>query len=82
MKRQPFTTIEEAHRAHRLIKSGVQVAERTKGFYKIQLYQLPGYYLEVYRHSHFNVIIKVNSFTDVSYLEPYLESIDIASLLG
>lgn len=80
MKRHQFTTIEEVHQAHDLLKAGALVAERKKGFYKIQLYQLRFFYLEVYRHTHFNVIIKVARFTDMKYLEPYLQNININAL--
>ena len=82
MKRHQFTTLREVHKAHDLIKKGVLVAERSEGFYKVQLFQLPSCYLEVYRHAHFNVVIKVNRFTDTAYLEPFLAPISIESLLG
>ena len=82
MKRHQFTTIEEVREAHDLLKSGALVAERKQGFYKIQLYQLSSFYLEVYRHAHFNVIIKVNRFTNTAYLEPFLKEIDLTSLLA
>jgi len=81
MKRHQFTTIEEVRQAHELLKAGTLVAERKQGFYKIQLYQLSSCYLEVYRHEHFNVIIKVNRFTNTTYLEPFLKNIDLSSLL-
>jgi hypothetical protein len=80
MKRHQFTTIEQVREAHDLLRGGVIVATRKQGFYKIELYQLPGMYMEVYRHSHFNVIIRINRFTDTEYLEPYLTSIDVESL--
>jgi hypothetical protein len=80
MKRHQFTTIEQVQEAQDLLKKGVCIALRQQGFYRIQLYQLPDCYLEVYRHAHFNVIIKVNRFTDTAYLEPFLEHIDLSGL--
>lgn len=80
MKRHKFTTIKEVLQAQTLVKAGTLVAERKKGFYKIQLYQLRFFYLEVYRHTHFNVIIKVTRFTELKYVEPYLPSINIKCL--
>jgi hypothetical protein len=82
MKRHQFTTIEQVREAHDLLKGGVVVASRKQGFYKIDLYQLPGMYLEVYRHAHFNVIIRINRFTDTSYLEPYLPPVDLNALFN
>jgi hypothetical protein len=81
MKRHHFNTIEKIHKAGKLLKDGVLIAERTEGFCKVQLYQVDSFYLEVYRHSHFNVITKVNSFIDTVHLEPYLKQIDINGLV-
>ena len=82
MKRHRFTTIEEVQQAHYLLQTGTLVARRKQGFYTIELFQLPDCYLEVFRHTHFNVIIKVNRFSDTSYLDPYLKSINIRSVIS
>lgn len=82
MKRHQFTTIEQVRQAQNLLKAGTLIAERRQGFYKIQLFQLEECYLEVYRHAHFNVTIKINRFTDTSYLEPYLEGISLNGLFS
>jgi hypothetical protein len=82
MKRHQFTTIEQVREAHHLLKTGTQVARRQHGFYRIELFQLPCCYMEVYRHAHFNVIIKVNRFTDPRFLDPYLQEIDLTGLLS
>jgi hypothetical protein len=81
MKRQQFNTIQEVDQASSLLKDGVLLAQRTEGFCRVLLYQADSYYLEVFRHNHFNVIIKVVSFTDTAFLEPYLEQIDIEELI-
>ena len=82
MKRHQFTTIDQVREAHSLLKTGTVVAARQQGFYKIELYQLPASYMEVYRHAHFNVIIKVNRFTDPRFLDPYIREIDLRSLFS
>ena len=82
MKRHQFTTIEEVQVAQDLLRTAVQVAQRHQGFYKIQLFQSGSSYLEVYRHAHFNVIIKVKRFTDTAYLAPYLEEISADALFS
>ena len=82
MKRHQFTTIEEVQEAHRLLRAAVPVASRRDGFYKVELYQAPSFYLEVYRHAHFNVIIRISRFRDTAYLEPYLEQVSLDGLLS
>jgi hypothetical protein len=81
MKRQEYNTINSINQASSLIKDAILLAERTEGFFHKQLFQTENSYLEVYRHTHFNVIIKVVRFTDTSLLEPYLEGINIDELL-
>lgn len=82
MKRHLFTTIEEVKQAHTILNSGVLVAERNDRHFKVKLYQLTSGYIEVYFHSHFNVLIKANHFSDVNYLDEYLEAIDISALFN
>jgi hypothetical protein len=80
MKHHLFTTPEEVLYADKLLKDGVLIASRKDGFCNVYLYQTGAMYLEVYRHAHFNVIIKVNSFMDTAHLEPYIENIDLTEL--
>ena len=82
MKTQEFLTINQVREAQEMVSQGVKVASRRRGFYVIQLYQLQDCYLEVFRHSHFNVIIKIRQFTDTSYLDPYLLSISLEDLMS
>ena len=82
MNDHQYNTVSEIYEADKLLKDGVLIAERTEGFLRVFLYQADSFYLEVYRHSHFNVIIKVIRFTDPAHLDPYLNSIAIDSLLS
>lgn len=82
MKDHQYNTVSEIYEADKLLKDGVLIAERTEGFFSVSLYQADSYYLEVYRHTHFNVIIKVIRFTDPTHLDPYLETIVIDSVLS
>jgi hypothetical protein len=78
-----MSTNQEIYNAGKLVKKSVLLATRKEGFHTVLLYQLENNYnyLEVYCHEHFNVIIKVNTFSDTSHLEPYLDQIDISGLL-
>ncbi|HEY1113511.1 MAG TPA: hypothetical protein VGE66_08110 [Chitinophagaceae bacterium] len=82
MKYREFNTLQELDQVDTAWKRGVLLAERAEGFHTVSLYQLDGFYIEVTRHTHFNVIIKVASFRDTAHLEPYLKNINIDALLG
>lgn len=82
MKYREFNTLQELDQADTAWNKGVLLAERVEGFHSVALYQLDGFYIEVTRHTHFNVIIKVSSFRDTAHLEPYLKTINIEGLLG
>jgi hypothetical protein len=77
-----YTTTTDIERARSLWEKGVLLAERTEGFHKMMLYQLHDVYVEVMWHTHFNVALKVTTFTDTDHLEPYLETISLENLFG
>lgn len=80
MKYRNFNTLEELDQADAAWNNGTLLAERFESFHSIQLYQLEDYYIEVTRHQHFNVILKVATFKDTVHLEPYLKAINIEGL--
>ncbi len=63
-------------------KYGVLLAEREDSFYHIRLYQIEGFYTEVFCHSHFNVIVRTRCFSSPRLLGPYLKNISLDSLFG
>jgi hypothetical protein len=77
-----YTTTTDIERARALWEKGVLLGERTEGYYRMNLYQLHDVYLEVTWHIHFNVVVKVSSFTDTEHLDPYLEQISIDALFA
>ncbi len=76
-----FDQLTEAHQTDVIWECGTFLARRNKGFHNILLFQIDDFYTEVWYHSHFNVIIKIISFSDTDMLEPYLEKISISALL-
>ncbi len=82
MKPRQINATQEAEQADKLLKDGVLVAQRKERYCNIFLYQVEGNYIEVFVHEHFNVIIKVNRFTDTLHLEPFLCNINIDRLLS
>lgn len=77
-----YTSTTDIERARALWQKGVLLAEREGDFYKTQLYQLHDIYLEVVWHTHFNVVVRVTSFTDTDRLEPYLNDISLDELFA
>jgi hypothetical protein len=82
MRDRQYKTTKEIEQARTLWERGVLLAERAEGYEHMKLYQMHDVYIEVTWHTHFNVIKKVSSFTNPDHLEPYLDQIDISSLLS
>ena len=82
MKFQRCTTHGDLQNADSLIKDGTLIGERIDKFHQVKLYQLDSLYMEVYKHLHFNVIVKVITFTDTEFLEPYLQKISLEGLIN
>ncbi len=61
---------------------GVFLAEREDAYYNIRLYGIEGFYVEIYCHTHFNVIVKTKSFFNTKALAPYLKHIPIYHLFA
>ena len=77
-----YTTTKEIERARALWDKGVLLAERTEGYHTLKLYQLHDIYVEVSWHTHFNVALKVTTFSDTKQLDPYLEAISLEGLFN
>jgi len=80
MTDRTYTTTTEIERARALWEKGILLAERTEGYHTMKLYQLHDIYVEVMWHTHFNVALKVTTFSDTAPLEPYLENISLDEL--
>ena len=80
MTNRTYTSITDIERARALCEKGVFLTERTVGYHRLMLYQLHDVYIEVCWHTHFNVAMRVKTFTDTELLEPYLEKISLEDL--
>jgi len=76
-----FNFLDEAEKANIVWEKGVLVGERSDAFHQIRLYQVDGFHVEVYHHTHFNVITSFKSFSNMKKLEPYLEEISLEGLV-
>jgi hypothetical protein len=76
-----FHRLSEKQQLDSLEETGVFIAERNGAFYNIKLYQIDSFYVELYYHTHFIVVVYINCFTNTDCLDPYLENIDIDALI-
>ena len=63
-----------------LANDGVYLAERNDGCFRISLYQVNDFYVEIYYHKTRYFYICIRSFDDASELYPYLQDIDISEV--
>lgn len=60
--------------------NGTLLAHREDGFFRILLYQVDSFYVEVYYHKAANVLSSFRPFTTTKLLEPYLQDINIEDI--
>lgn len=78
---QQFDTLSKEEQQQELLKSGIFLAEREDGPFRIMLYQLNGFYVEVYFFNLYNKVAFFQTFEDTEALQPYLEQINVRTLL-
>jgi hypothetical protein len=57
--------------------NGICVAGRDENFFKVLLYQLNDFYIEVYYHKFYNYISEFIAFDSTDKLDPYLKRISL-----
>ena len=75
-----FNLLNEIQQAEMLWENGVHIGEREEGEHTIVLYQIDGFYVEVFYHRGLNEIKRFRSFSSVDQLMPYTDKISIAGL--
>ena len=75
-----FEQLTETRQTDVIWECGVYLDRRKEGYYNILLFQVADFYTEIFYHAHFNVIIKIVSFSDTDLLATYLEKIKLQTL--
>jgi len=75
-----FNLLDEMEQAE-AVWGGTHIGDRQDKEHNIILYQIDGFYVEVYYHRDYNVIRKFRSFSSVTQLEPYLEKLNIKGII-
>ncbi|HEV7333070.1 MAG TPA: hypothetical protein VGN63_18690 [Flavisolibacter sp.] len=60
-----------------LLKTAVCIGQREGGNYTVMLYQLNGFYIEVFHHKKYCYIYVVEAFDDLSRLDVYVNTIQL-----
>ena len=76
-----YKLLDVTEQALMLWEKGVHIGERFNGEYNILLYQIDGFYLEVFYHPERNTIVRLRSFKSTGQLRPYLDKIDIDNFI-
>jgi len=77
-----FKTLSLPWQARVICECGVRVGERETNEVFVELYQIDSFYAEVHYRQSDSEIIKISSFDDVCYLEPYFNSMPHIHLSG
>lgn len=72
-----FNLKEKDDQADTLWEHGVHITDREDEEHKFILYQIEGFYVEVWYHKESNEIRKLRSFASTKQLDPYLSKIKI-----
>jgi hypothetical protein len=69
--------MDELEQQEALWDKGVHIDERQESPYRIILYQLDSFYVEVFYHMEHNHIHRFRSFSSTDQLQPYLNKIKL-----
>lgn len=64
-----------------LLNNGIFLAERTDGPFRIMLYGLDGFYVEVFFFNLYNKVAFFQTVDDTDALEPYLQEMNLTALM-
>lgn len=77
-----FQLLSQTVQVNLLYKEGVYVGKRKINSSSVLLYQLEGFYVEVYYKKYRCSVIRIHCFRSTTLLDPYLEQIDVEHLVS
>jgi len=80
MNMEDFNFLDAVAKTEVISLEGVFLAERSEGCFRISLYQVDTFYVEIYYHTTRYFYVCIRSFEDQGELSPYLESVDISEI--
>ena len=82
MNLQLFQQLNAAEQEQALWEHGVFLDERQVQHFKVLLYQMASFYVEVYYDKTISEVTRLKSFTSTTLLQPYLDKIDVTGILS
>ena len=80
MSENQFNRLSEDEQSDVISKKGVLISVRKTDEHRVLLYQIQGFYAEVFYHPTNNAI-KIKSFSSTENLQPYLNQISLNGLV-
>ncbi len=77
-----FNSLTKKEKSEALCEYAAFLYERPHRVFRVALYQVHNFYVEVKYDKRKNCIIEFQLFTNTKLLEPYLHQIDISSILA
>jgi hypothetical protein len=77
---EQFNQLTEDGQSNIICRKGVLISVRRTDEHRVLLYQIDGFYVEVYYHPTKNVI-KIKSFSGTEQLQPYLKQISLEGIV-
>ena len=81
MKMHDFQLLPEQDQIEILYQFGVYIGKHKQPFSINLLYQLEGFYVEVFYRKYRSHVKHLHCFESTEFLEPYLEQIDVENLV-
>ncbi len=81
MQLYEFVVLDNLGKVDALWNHGALIGERMDCMYRIFLYQIDSFYVEVFCTLDRNTLSNIDCFTDMNRLHPYLDKISLCSLL-
>jgi hypothetical protein len=75
-----YNYLDEAEQHEAIWEHGVHIGERLEGEYKIILYQIFSFYVELFYHMEFNVLRRLRSFSSTECLDAYIQQFDLKDI--
>jgi len=75
-----FNDLDELEQFEELWENGVHIGERQEDKYRIVLYQLHSFYVELFYHIEHNVLHRLRSFSSTEQLDAYLKMFNLNEL--
>ncbi len=76
-----FKLLSDTEQLEILYRRGVYVGKRRKGQKTVLLYQLEGFYVELFYQKHRSVLSHLYCFSSTLRIDPYLDQVNVEAII-